>query len=234
MKNQYIIYSLLLFFFIACNTNDNNSNSAKVPSDMMTEQSPPKKVINEEKNEPIKEPAPSNDLQTITLKIKSEFSRIETLLSQGKLTKKVKEYNCPDDPEGGMLAFFYDGNILVKADHSFYMGDHFGQESSYYLKDGILIFGFHRSSVWTFAGTQDANGNPNTKDEMHIQRDYYYEGKIVKQLFKDYTNYSNKKEKMESEIPNQAKGEGVYMTIEAEQLIHYSNQDKLTCEMMRR
>lgn len=232
MKYQYVIYSLMIFFFMACGSNENNSEATKTAPAPTKEQAPPPKVIEEEKQEPKSESNQADDLPTITEKIRGEFSRIEMLLNQGSLTKKTKEYDCPDDPEGGTFAFFYDGNTLVKVDHSFYMGDHFGQESSYYFKDGVLIFGFHRSSVWTFAGSENASGTPNTKDEMHIQRDYFHKGKIVKQLFKDYTNYSNQKEKMENEVPNQTSGEGVNRTMEGQQLIDYSNKDKLTCEMI--
>ncbi len=232
MKNQYVFYCLVLFFLVACSSNENSSNSSDAASPESTEQSPSEKIVNKEKKEPISEPTPTDDLETITLKIREEFSRIETLLGQRKLTQNVKEYNCPDDPEGGTFTFFYDGNTLVKADHNFYMGDHFGQESSYYFKDGDLIFGFHRSSSWTFTGPEKADGTPNTKDDIHIQRDYFNEGKIVKQLFKDYTNYSNKKEKIEREIPNKTIGEGVYKTLDGKLVMEFSNKDKLTCEMM--
>ncbi|MFK8007682.1 MAG: hypothetical protein AB8H03_14990 [Saprospiraceae bacterium] len=232
MKNQYILYCLMLLFLVACSSNDNNPDSSTADSTDTTEQSPPEKIIDEEKKEPLSEPTPTDDLETITLKTREEFSRIETLLGQGKLTQKVKEYNCPDDPEGGMFTFFYDGNILVKVDHNFYSGDHYGQESSYYFKDGDLIFGFHRSSSWTFAASEKADGTPNTKDDIHIQRDYFNEGKIVKQLFKDYTNYSNKKEKIEREIPNKTIGEGVYKTLDGKQVLQFSSKDKLTCKMM--
>lgn len=241
MKSQSLLLCFILFVFVSCNSSGNE----RIEKNETNTSDGPTKIENSEKkeiekvlesdiftteNEASNEKKP-DDLQSITLQIRSEFTRIESLLSQGKLTPKIKEINCIDEPVGGNLAFFYDGNTLVKADHNFHMGDHFGQESSYYFKDGEVIFGFHRSGAWSFTGEEDKDGNAITKDEMKVQRDYFYEGKIVKQLFKDFTNYSNKKELLESEVPNKSIGEGVGFTLTGKRIIDLSKKEKLGCDL---
>lgn len=241
MKNQSLLFCFILFVFVSCDSSG-NERVKKNESDISDA---PTKIENSEKkeiekvlesdiftteNEASNEKKPE-DLQSITLQIRSEFTRIESLLNQGKLTPKIKEINCSDEPVGGNLTFFYDGNTIVKVDHNFHMGDHFGQESSYYFKDGKLIFGFHRSGTWSFTGEEDDKGDSITKDDMKVQRDYFNDGKIVKQLFKDYTNFSNKKGKIESEVPNKSIGEGVEFTLAGKVIFDLAEKDKIGCEL---
>ncbi len=227
MKNQLIHFLLLLFIFSACGDNSSSSSSAEMAEAATIDSQPTTKVEKVEK-EPVKQ---KGDVENNILEIRKEFGRIEDLIKNKQVVKKEVEYSCPDDPQGGNFIFYFSEDNLIKATHSLFMGDHYGQESSYYFKDRELIFGFHQSSVWNFAGTDD-DGNTMTKDDINVQRDYFYKGEIVKQLFKDYSLISGKDVKKENEVPNQTTGKGVDNILAGEKILSISIQDVINCEML--
>ena len=231
MTNSSILYSLMFFILMSCGSNENNSASKEgTEASVDPIQSIEKKQTTEK--EATTQVVKTKDPETITMQIRKEYARIEALVGKGELRNKKLDYECPDDPQGGNFVFQFRGDTLLKVNHSFYMGDHYGQKSSYYFQGGELIFGFHRSNIWNFAGTDDDKGTPNSKDDISIQRDYFFEGQLVKQLFKDYTNYSNKKEKLENEIPNKKTGKGVGATIGGNQILAFSTEEELNCDLL--
>ena len=226
MTNQSILFCLSLFLVTACSTNENTTTSAEAAAEAATTEIQP--TVKDQ--EVIKEStAPVADTEKVIVEIRKEFGRIEALLSDDQVLKKELSYSCPDDPQDGGFVFYFKGDTLLKANHNFVMGDHYGQESSYYFQNGALVFGFHQSSVWNFDG-QDDQGNATTKDDVNVQRDYFYQGEMVKQLFKDYTISSGKQDKQESEVPNLATGNGVESTLAGSIILNISTKEKLTCE----
>jgi hypothetical protein len=226
MRNQSMICCILLFLVSACGNHENTSSdtAAEAATTEIKSATKDKEVIKESSTQ-------TADTETITLQIRKEFGRVETLINGNQVIKKEISYSCPDDPQDGGFIFYFNGDTLLKANHSFVMGDHYGQESSYYFQNGALIFGFHQSSVWSFGG-QDDQGNTTTKDDINIQRDYFFQGKLVKQLFKDYAIFSDQKAKKESEIPNQKTGKGVGYTLAGNTTLNVSTKENLTCEML--
>lgn len=228
MTNQSILFCLSLFLVTACSTNENTTTSTEAAAEAVTTEiqstTKDKEVIKEVTTQ-------TADTEKIILEIREEFGRIEKLITKNQAIKKEISYSCPDDPQGGGFIFYFNGDTLLRANHSFVMGDHYGQESSYYFNNGKLIFGFHQSSVWNFDG-QDAQGNTKTKDDINVQRDYFHQGQIVKQLYKDYSIFSNKKGKQESEIPNQKTGKGVEYTLAGNTILDISTKENITCEML--
>lgn len=228
MRVQSIIFFILLFLVSACVNNQNTSNTIEAEVEAKTTEIQPTAIEKEVVKESTK---PISDVEKITLGIRKEFGRIETLVNGNQLIKRELNYSCADDHQDGGFIFYFNGDTLLKANHSFVMGDHYGQESSYYFQNGELIFGFHQSSVWNFAG-QNEQGNTTTKDDINVQRDYFYQGKVVKQLFKDYTILSDTKRKKENEIPNQEKGEGVGSTLAGNTILTVSTEENLSCEIL--
>ena len=216
---------------MSCGSNENSvaTEEASTASDDQTQSLEKSKTTEKETTTQVEK---AKDPEAITIQIRNEYARIEALDSKGQLRNKKLDYDCPDDPQGGSFVFQFHGDTLLKVNHNLYMGDHYGQESNYYFQEGELIFGFHRSNVWYFAGTEDENGTPNSKDDISIQRDYFFEGQLVKQLFKDYTNYSNKKGKLENEIPNKKTGKGVGATLAGNKILDFSTKEEVNCDLL--
>lgn len=228
MRVQSIIFFILLFLVSACDNNQNTSDTTEAEVEAKTTETQPTAIEKEVVKESTKQ---ISDVEKIILEIRKEFGRIEKMVNSNQVIKKDLNYSCPDDHQEGGFIFYFSGDTLLKANHSFVMGDHYGQESSYYFQNGELIFGFHQSSVWNFAG-QNEQGNTTTKDDINVQRDYIYQGKVVKQLFKDYTILSDTKSKKENEIPNQETGEGVGYTLAENTILTVSTQENLSCGIL--
>ncbi len=231
MKYQLIFSSFLLFLVTACGSNENASVASEEMAEAITNEVQPVAKEKETRNDATTSSSEAEETEKIILGIRKEFSRIETLINNNQVVKKEITYSCPDDPQEGSFIFYFSGDTLLRATQSFVMGDHYGQESSYYFQNGQLIFGFHQSSVWNFAG-QDDQGNTTTRDDINVQRDYFYEGEVVKQLFKDYAMLSGQKSKRESEVPNQTTGKGVDNILEGSKILNLSTQEVLTCEIL--
>lgn len=226
---SYLNVFLIIFLFFSCEeaqTSDQN-NSAEAKAETLTPSTGTKR-----------NPAPKTfdvstpkGIEEAVTDIRKSFVKIESLEKEKQLQIKKLDFSCPDDPQDGSLSFYFHGDTLMKAVQSFVMGDHYGGTYAYYFNNDELIFGYHQSSVWTFAEPRE-DGTPTTKDDINVQRDYFYKGKLIKQLFKDYTFYSDKESIKESDIPNKKTGKGVSNTLKGEKLLEFSKLEKLTCEIM--
>jgi hypothetical protein len=168
------------------------------------------------------------NLKIVTQKIKQEYARIEQLVTTNNTSLKELEFECPEDPQGGSFKFHFNNDSLLKATYSFYMGDHFGGESTYYFQNDQLFFAFHQNSTWNFAASD--TDEPATRDDINEQRDYYYQGKLVNRLFKEYTHFSNKKKTPSNKVPNKTIGTPLDYTYEASKVLELATKDVLTCE----
>lgn len=91
------------------------------------------------------------------------------------LIKKEFNYECPDNPEIGTITYYSDSTGIKLIEHSFSVGDHYGEDSQYFLWDGKLFFHFPRYGNWVFdSETVDKDGSNNsTIDNMTEERSYF-------------------------------------------------------------
>lgn len=223
----------LLFYSMAC---QNNSNTEASIGEAMADSATP---LNEETAiEPATSAAEASqeskiqgaELEAIIRQIRKEYARIEKLIAEEQLEQKELAYECPDEPHGGTFTFYFQEGELLKATQSFYMGDHFGGESSYYFQAEQLFFAFHQNGSWSFAGSDSEE--PITRDDFKEQRDYYYQGKLVNQLFKSYSQFSNQEIIPSNQIPNKSTGEDISNKFIAAQIKNFAKQQTVTCEML--
>lgn len=237
MINRFLICTLL-FYCTACETNQKTQATGEEAMEDSAEPATREEVAPVAENKAPLEVAQKNkisgeNLEEITQQIRKEYARIEKLVADNDLTVKKIAYQCPDDPEGGEFNFYFQERELLKATQSFYMGDHFGGESAYYFQKDQLFFAFHQNSSWTFAGANSDNPDePVTRDDFKEQRDYFYQGKLINQLFKEYSQFSNQEKVSSNKIPNKSTGEDISNTFAAHQILDFSTKETLTCEML--
>lgn len=163
--------------------------------------------------------------------IRSEYSRIESLREAGELRQDTLAYECAEI--FGTFRFFYAGDELLLASRDYVVGDHFGGEENYYFHRGQPFFAFLAESSWAFDGpmttTADGQEVTPTRDDIHELRRYYADGRVIEELYKDYTLHSQKDNPPADQLPNQDSGKGVSEDIGAERLREVARQGTFDC-----
>lgn len=105
--------------------------------------------------------------------IRQEFSLIQTLVTEGQLRLDSMNYECPDEPRGGFLSRYYQGEELRLLKHEYYLGDHNWIASHWYFKEQSCFFAFREEGSWRFDGPGVEEGTPATRDDFKEYRYYF-------------------------------------------------------------
>lgn len=165
--------------------------------------------------------------------IRREYSRIEALAANDKLRQDSLEYECAE--MYGTLRFFYEGDELLLASRDYVVGDHFGGEEAYYFHQGEPFFAFLTESSWQFdtesTAAADSESTP-TRDDIYELRRYYADGRVIKELYKDYTIRSAGNNTPAEQIPNQNSGRGVSEDLGADVLLQTAQRQSFNCGLL--
>ena len=144
------------------------------------------------------------DKKEIIKDIRQTYGEILKQKADSSLTINEFSYECPDDPEMGTITYYSDKSGVKLIEHSFSLGDHYGEENQYFVLDGKLIFYFSKYSHWMFdTENTDDNESMSTVDDVNEIIYYFEKDKPVNCMYKNYKIYSAKKENdNSSDIPN--------------------------------
>ncbi len=120
--------------------------------------------------------------------IRDKYLDIQKEVDAGTLRKDVVKYNCEVDPGSGELTRYFkdDEVVLVQL---FEGEDHYATTKRFYLENGKPFFVYEQETKWQFGGPVN-NTNPNTIDKVMEQRFYLKDGKVIRQLKKNYEVHS--------------------------------------------
>lgn len=169
-----------------------------------------------------------NDFDGRIAQIRGEFAIIEAAVADSSYTMQVFSYECPDEPQGGELIQYFEGDEIRKIEHSYYAGDHGGGQDLFYFDDSQLFFSLEEQSYWQFSGGVNEQGEPNgTVDHFEVYR-YYYDvtGSPIQTLYKEFDIRSPSENPVDrNEVPNTRVADNSQAQTRADLTVSYLSTD---------
>ena len=164
---RYILIALVLMS-ISCKENQNTSStdtSEREETELDTTDSASSSVVKISSIEDIKQ---------LYAEVNSRLQQMDTL---------GFNYNCNNERSGHVRYYSEDGNLKIIT-NSYGEYSHFSATNTYFIKDDKPYFIMYDETSWTFDG--QANGQPQTKDNVTEKRFYVVDQQLVKCLEKTY------------------------------------------------
>lgn len=132
--------------------------------------------------------------------IKNLYLQTQNKLTNNKLRKETKGYDCDGDPGSGNLLRYFEGNDLLLMVHEF-STEHYWFSKHIFLTNGEPYFIYEEEGSWGFGGPQSETQS-NTIDKITEQRYYLQNGQVIQHLKKSFEEKSWEAKPNRDKIPN--------------------------------
>jgi hypothetical protein len=141
--------------------------------------------------------------------IRADYGATMEKLDKRSLKKEIKKFDCDDDPGGGTLTRYYNGEAIEMLEYSIGY-EHGWISQKIYFKNEVPYFIFVEEGYWYFGGGEGADDSgENTIDDITETRYYMESGKVIQELSKKYLIKSWEAKPKVNEIPNTKVTEGL-------------------------